>query len=54
MFKEIFSLSNAKKAAPVAVAVFLAQNFTATQSKLVQGIAMVGAAMVTLPLAAKI
>jgi hypothetical protein len=54
MFKEIFSMSNAKKAAPVAIAVYLAQSFTATKSKTVQGAAMVLAALVTLPLASKI
>lgn len=50
MFGQIFTAANAKKAAPVAGAVYLAMTFTAGQSKLVQGLAAVGAAMVTLPL----
>lgn len=50
----MFTLSNAKKAAPVAAAVYVALQFTAGQSKLIQGAAAVAAAMVALPLAAKL
>lgn len=50
---DIFTLSNAKKAAPVVLAAYLAQTFTATQSKLVQGGAMLVAGMVAMTLSAK-
>jgi hypothetical protein len=54
MFSGIISASNAKKAAPVAGAVFLAITFTQGRSKLWQGLAAVAAAMVTLPLVSKL
>jgi tRNA A37 threonylcarbamoyladenosine biosynthesis protein TsaE len=49
-----FNKSNMIKAGGVTIAVMLAQNLTAGKSKLVQGIASVAAAMVALPLTAKI
>jgi hypothetical protein len=54
MFSGIISTANAKKAAPVAGAVFLAITFTQGRSKLWQGAAAVAAAMIALPLASKL
>jgi hypothetical protein len=50
----IFTLSNAKKAAPVVLAAYLAQQLTASQSRLIQGGAMLLAGMVALPFASKL
>lgn len=54
MFSQIFSLSNAKKAAPVVLAGYVAQQLTASQSKWIQGAAMVVAGMAVFPFAAKL
>ena len=51
---DIISGSNLKKAGLVALAVYFAQSFTAGQSKLVQGGAMLAAAAVALPFASKL
>jgi hypothetical protein len=51
---DIISGSNLKKAGAVALAVYLASSFTASQSKLVQGAAMFAAAAVALPFASKL
>lgn len=54
MFADMFSLSNAKKAAPVAAAVGVALWATSSQHWAIKGGASVLAAMVALPLAAKL
>lgn len=50
----IIATGNLKNAAIVVLAVMLAENFTASQSTLVRGAAMFGAAAVALHLASKI
>jgi hypothetical protein len=54
MFSGIFSLSNAKKAAPVVASAYIAQQLTATQSKWLQGGAMLAAGMVAAYFSAKL
>jgi hypothetical protein len=51
---EIISGSNLKKAGLVALAVYLANSFTAGQNKLIQGGAMLAAAAIALPFASKL
>jgi hypothetical protein len=50
----IFATSNLKNAAVVVLAVMLAENFTSSQSTLIRGAAMFGAAAIGLHLASKI
>lgn len=51
---DIMNASNLKKAGLVTLAVYFAQSFTSTQSKLIQGAAMLGAAAIALPFASKL